>query len=67
MLRDRFLLVCKCFSQAGKLMVGIPNYDSYVAHVIRTHPDRVPMTYAEFFRERQTARYGGSKGGIRCC
>ena len=26
------------------------------------------MTYTEFFRERQEARYGGSgEGGIRCC
>ncbi|TSB44438.1 CstA-like transporter-associated (seleno)protein, partial [Alkalicoccobacillus porphyridii] len=24
------------------------------------------MTYEEFFRERQDARYGG-KGGARCC
>ncbi|MDT1862615.1 putative selenoprotein, partial [Klebsiella pneumoniae] len=25
-----------------------------------------PMTYEEFFRERQDARYGG-KGGAKCC
>jgi len=26
------------------------------------------MTYDEFFRERQQARYGGDgKGGVRCC
>ncbi|HIH5204964.1 TPA: CstA-like transporter-associated (seleno)protein, partial [Klebsiella pneumoniae] len=26
------------------------------------------MTYEEFFRERQQARYGGDgKGGVRCC
>jgi uncharacterized short protein YbdD (DUF466 family) len=26
------------------------------------------MTYNEFFRERQEARYGGSgEGGVRCC
>jgi len=26
------------------------------------------MTYKEFFRERQQARYGGDgKGGMRCC
>jgi uncharacterized short protein YbdD (DUF466 family) len=24
------------------------------------------MTYEEFFRERQDARYGG-KGGAKCC
>ena len=31
-----------------------------------THPDQTPMTYEEFFRERQDARYGG-KGGAKCC
>jgi Uncharacterized small protein len=26
------------------------------------------MTYNEFFRERQEARYGGGgEGGVRCC
>ncbi|WP_155028647.1 CstA-like transporter-associated (seleno)protein, partial [Burkholderia pseudomallei] len=26
------------------------------------------MSYEEFFRERQNARYGGDgKGGMRCC
>ncbi len=53
---------------AARLMVGVPNYDVYVAHVRRTHPDATPMTYAEFFRERQNARYGADgKGGFRCC
>jgi uncharacterized short protein YbdD (DUF466 family) len=31
-----------------------------------THPEQAPMTYEEFFRERQDARYGG-KGGAKCC
>ncbi|HDG9129142.1 TPA: YbdD/YjiX family protein, partial [Klebsiella pneumoniae] len=32
------------------------------------HPDQPYMTYEEFFRERQQARYGGDgKGGVRCC
>ena len=30
------------------------------------HPDQTPMTYEEFFRDRQDARYGG-KGGAKCC
>ena len=48
-------------------MVGVPNYGAYVAHMQATHPDRAPMDYEAFFRERQQARYGG-KGRIgRCC
>ena len=27
-----------------------------------THPDREPMTYEEFFRERQNAQYGSGAG-----
>ena len=54
--------------QSLRLMVGLPDYQTYVAHMESTHPDREPMTYEEFFRERQEARYGGSgEGGVRCC
>ena len=51
--------------QAARMMVGLPDYDTYVQHVRTTHPDRTPMTYDEFFRERQEARFGGSTG--KCC
>ncbi|WP_412529064.1 YbdD/YjiX family protein [Burkholderia lata] len=51
--------------QALRLMVGLPDYDTYVAHMRATHPDRDPMTYEEFFRERQNARYGSGAG--KCC
>jgi uncharacterized short protein YbdD (DUF466 family) len=33
----------------------------------RVHPDRPIMSYAEFFRNRQEARYGGKGGTARCC
>ena len=52
--------------QTLRLMVGIPDYETYVAHMRATHSDQEPMTYEDFFRERQTARYGG-KGRIGCC
>ena len=49
-------------------MVGFPDYDTYVEHMRRTHPDGAVMTYAEFFRERQNARYGADgRKGFRCC
>ncbi|ASC67994.1 YbdD/YjiX family protein [Achromobacter denitrificans] len=52
--------------QTLRLMVGVPDYETYVEHMRRTHPDREPMSYEEFFRERQDARYGGKKR-IGCC
>ena len=52
--------------QSMRLMVGLPEYDTYLAHMEATHPDQPVMSYEEFFRERQEARYGG-KGGPKCC
>lgn len=58
----------KYLGQAARMMIGIPDYDNYVAHMKKNHPDKSIMTYEEFFRERQDARYGGNgKGGFRCC
>ena len=51
--------------QSARLMVGMPKYDIYLEHMKNSHPDRAPMSYPEFFRERQEARYGGKIG--RCC
>ena len=58
----------KYLGQAAKMLIGIPDYDNYVEHMKANHPDKPYMTYNEFFRERQQARYGGDgKGGVRCC
>ena len=51
--------------QTGRLMVGVPDYDTYVRHTTAKHPDRPVMTYEEFFRNRQESRYGSKIG--RCC
>ncbi len=54
-------------SQSMRLMVGVPEYSTYVDHMKMAHPDQSIMSYEEFFRERQEARYG-SKGRLnRCC
>ena len=51
--------------QTARLSCGVPDYDVYVAHLRSHHPELKIPTYAEFFRERQTARYKGTGG--RCC
>jgi uncharacterized short protein YbdD (DUF466 family) len=54
----------------GKLMVGVPDYDRYVEHRRSCHPGAPIMSRKEFFRERQSARYGGKDGKNqinRCC
>ncbi|MBL8496658.1 DUF466 domain-containing protein [Nitrosomonas sp. JL21] len=54
-------------SQSLRLMVGVPEYRTYVDHMKMAHPDRSVMSYEEFFRERQEARYGGKGRMNRCC
>lgn len=53
--------------QTARLMVGVPNYSTYVAHQRHTHPGQPVMDYETFFRERQEARYGGNGKVGRCC
>ena len=54
--------------QCAHLMVGLPDYETYLAHMRRVHPAEAPMSYEAFFRARQEARYGRTKsGGFRCC
>jgi uncharacterized short protein YbdD (DUF466 family) len=57
--------LARSLTQSLRLMIGLPNYDTYLSHMKLTHPDRIPMSYEAFFRERQEARYGRGKG--RCC
>jgi uncharacterized short protein YbdD (DUF466 family) len=54
-------------AQTARLMVGVPDYPTYVAHRQTQHPDQPVMNYEEFFRERQAARYAVGKGRFRGC
>lgn len=54
--------------KAARMMVGMPDYGTYVRHMEQNHPGKPCMSYEEFFRERLDARYGGGKGRpVRCC
>jgi len=68
-LAQAFAVCRKRLREGARLMIGVPDYDTYVAHMRQAHPDRPVMTYAEFFRERQSARYGEgtTTRGFRCC
>ncbi len=57
--------LARSVGQSLRLMVGLPDYDAYLSHMARTHPDQEAMSYEAFFRERLEARYGSGKG--RCC
>ena len=46
-------------------IIGVPDYDTYVAHMSARHPDAVPLTPREFEITRMNDRY--SRPGSRCC
>jgi uncharacterized short protein YbdD (DUF466 family) len=55
-------------ARTARLMVGVPDYDAYVAHRRKSHPGEPIMSFEEFFTERQASRYGTNGGKIsRCC
>jgi uncharacterized short protein YbdD (DUF466 family) len=59
-------LAGRYLAQTLRLMVGVPDYGAYCAHMAQRHPGRPVMTYEQFFVERQQARYGSGRGA-RCC
>lgn len=62
---DRVVAGWRLVVQTARLVIGLPDYDRYLDHVRRRHPQRTPMTREEFFAERMQARYG--RGASRCC
>ena len=56
------------FARASALVrriIGAPDYETYVRHMVACHPGQRPLAEREFEEERLTARY--SKPGQRCC
>ncbi|AUW57033.1 hypothetical protein C1T17_01990 [Sphingobium sp. SCG-1] len=65
-MRSRAATLLSTLRRTARLMVGLPDYDAYLAHMAQQHPDDAVMSRVAFFRDRQEARYGGKNGG-RCC
>ncbi len=61
----QWLAIWRDLVRFGRRIIGIPDYDTYVAHLREHHPERPVPSYEEFFNERLEARYKG--GGGRCC
>jgi uncharacterized short protein YbdD (DUF466 family) len=64
---DRLQTTWGWLARTARLMVGIPDYDSYVAHCKARHPGAEVMSYVEFFRERERARYSCENGRFKGC
>lgn len=52
-------------ARALRAMAGVPDYDHYVAHMRRRHPDAALLSRAELFAARQSDRF--ERPGGRCC
>ena len=63
---DKLVKAGKYLGDAARMMVGVPDYDSYVQHTRLTHPEETSMTYEEFYINRLEARYGGKNGTSSC-
>ena len=50
---------------ALRAMIGVPDYERYVAHMNSAHPGSAPLAREEFWRACQEDRY--SRPGSRCC
>ena len=64
-LRDLVSNLWRRSVRIARQIIGVPDYDTYIAHLRAHHPERALPTYREFFDARQDARYKG--GGGRCC
>lgn len=51
--------------ELARAILGVPDYERYLAHMAVHHPGCAVMTRAEFARERLEARY--SRPGAKCC
>jgi uncharacterized short protein YbdD (DUF466 family) len=54
-------------ARTARLMVGVPDYETYVEHRRTAHPGEPIMTYEEFYVDRLNARYAVDKGRMRGC
>jgi uncharacterized short protein YbdD (DUF466 family) len=46
-------------------IIGAPDYERYVGHVLEAHPGEAPLSRAEFHRLQLEGKY--SRPGTRCC
>jgi uncharacterized short protein YbdD (DUF466 family) len=60
---DRIVSAVSGIARALRAILGVPDYDRYLANVRECNSS--PLTREEFYRDRLNARY--STLGSRCC
>jgi len=64
---DMLRTAYKWAARTARLMVGIPDYETYVQHRRMAHPGEPVMSYEEFYLNRLKARYTIDKDRLRGC
>lgn len=66
LLQSDLATVGKYLGQAARMLVGVPDYATYVRHRQLVHSELPILSEVEFIRNRQEARYGSGRSG-GCC
>ena len=53
------------FAEMVRRVIGVPDYEQYLAHVRRRHPGDVPVSREAFTEAALVRRY--ARPGGRCC
>lgn len=67
LIRISFLKFVKIYQKSDRflhLLVGMPSYDKYLEHMQKHHPDKIPKSQKEFFKEAMDRKYGA--GSSKC-
>lgn len=58
----KFLLVAlRIYQKSDRflhLLVGMPSYDKYLEYMKKYHPDKIPKSQKDFFKEAVDKKYG---------
>lgn len=60
-------MIWQRLQQSFRLMVGVPDYQNYVEHMKKHHPDLEPMDEKTFHRYCVDARYPSAAGAMKKC
>ncbi|KAB7698785.1 putative selenoprotein [Plesiomonas shigelloides] len=65
--RVKIQAIYQRMAETARLMVGIPDYARYAAHMREQHPELPVLSEADFHRACIDARYPGKKGKLSKC
>ncbi|MCO8042086.1 YbdD/YjiX family protein [Acinetobacter bohemicus] len=64
---SRIATLWQRLQQSFRLMVGVPDYQTYLAHMQQHHPDLEPMDPKTFYRHCVDSRYPSAGGEMKKC